>query len=327
MPLSDVEKRVLMELQYRFPFREPDPYAAAAEKLGMSVEELLDVLRGLRERGVLKRVGFYVNPRARRRSVALIAFLGGSVEEAARLCAGDEEVTHCYERVGGGDWRVWVVRRAGSMEELLTWAERFAASIGAVRFEILAARRVHRLSVKYDLYRGVSRAGPYTRVALNPPSPEELGIDPRLPKLLHSLPLEPDPYGAVAEKLGLSREEVPRLVERMLEAGILGDPGAVLDGHRAGFRVNAMLVAKPEAGLEELCERVVEEVPEATHIVERLPYPPDTVATWAPTCYAMVHAVDEEKVKPVIERMKRLPGVAELHALYSTRDLKPGAER
>jgi len=62
--LSDLEVRALMELQYSFAFWLPDPYAEASARLGVGEDELLKALSGLRERGVLKRVGFYVNYRS-----------------------------------------------------------------------------------------------------------------------------------------------------------------------------------------------------------------------------------------------------------------------
>ncbi len=325
--LSDFEKELLMILQYRFPLNHPDPYEFAAKELGVSEDRVLETLSVLRERRVLKRIGFYHNPRsAGKRGVALVAFMGGDVNVVKRLCGDDPEITHCYERIGGGEWRIWVVRRARDYEELLEWAAGFADSIGAKGFEILSAKRLHRLSVKYDLYRGVSRAGPYTRVVLNPPSPEELGVPGELPKLVKSLPLVREPYRPVAEKLGWSVERVLDAIRLLLEKGVLGDPGAVLDGHRLGFTHNAMVVVKGEGSLESICNRVVEEVPEATHIVERIPYPPDTRGYWAPSCYAMVHAVEKSLVEPVAERIERLTGVKP-HILYSVKDLKPGAER
>ena len=325
--LTDFEKRLLMYLQYEFPYSAPDPYARAAQNLGIDVEELVAKLRELREKGVLKRIGFYLNPRSRRRVVSLIAFKGGDPEAMRRLCVEDAEVTHCYERVGGGEWRLWVVRRANTMEGLLVWASKAARTIGADSFEILEAVRLHRLSVKYDLYRGVSRAGPYTRVVLNPPTPEELGIDPRLPQMLRSLPLEPDPYAAIGSKLGYTREEVARLATLLLDRGVLGDPGAVLDGHRIGFVYNGMIVAWPRGQLSRLCDAIVEMVPEATHIVERRVYPRDTRSTWAPSCYAMVHATSRELLEEVYGRVSSLEQVDHAAMLVSVRDLKPGAER
>ncbi|WP_052296961.1 Lrp/AsnC family transcriptional regulator [Pyrolobus fumarii] len=324
--LGEFERRALMLLQYEFPLDSLDPFEHVAVKLGVDTDHLLSALQRLAEQGILKRVGFYVNPRSRRKSVALVAFRGGNVDKAASLCASDDEVTHCYER-DGGEWRVWVVRRARSIDELLSWAASFARNIGADGFEVLVARRVHRLSVKYDLYRGVSRAGPYTRVVLNPPSPEELGLPSELPALVRSLPLSRRPYASIAERLGLREEDVLQGVKLLLERGVLGDPGAVLDGHRIGFRYNAMVVAWPRTSTERLCEEIVDNIPEATHIVERLPYPSDTKAYWAPTCYAMVHGVSRDVIEPVIRRVEQLDSVDRVEVLYSVRDLKPGAER
>lgn len=325
--LSENDKKMLMELQYNFPFDTIDPYSDAAARLGISVDGMLARLRELKNAGIVKRIGFYVNPRSRRRTVSLIAFKGGDADTAAKLCGSDDSITHCYERSGGGEWRIWIVRRAPSRETLLEWASQFARKIGADSFEILEAVRLYRLSVKYDLYRGVSRAGPYTRVSLNPPSPEELGIDPQLPLALKSLPLEPRPYHIIAEKFGIRPEEIPKIVKMLLDEGVLGDPGLVLDGHRLGFSYNGMVVVKTADSLEDVCDKITRMIPEATHIVARRPYPSDTRATWAPACYAMIHAVSEQRLREVYSRIESIVHASEVYMLVSIRDLKPGAER
>ena len=56
------------------------------------------------------------------------------------------------------------------------------------------------------------------------------------------LPICVRPYHAVAERLGISAEEVIRRLARMLEQGVIRRIGAVPNHYRLGYRANGMSV-------------------------------------------------------------------------------------
>jgi len=310
----------LMELQYRFPLVD-DPYAVVAERIGVGEEELLDVLRRLKEKGILKRVGFYFNPRSTGRVAALIAFETNDVEGVAEHVSRVLEVTHSYER-NNPRYRLWVVVRGSSVEEIVSRVREVCGEMGC-GWLVLPGKKLYRLSVKYDLRNGVSKAGPYSRVAENPPSPEDLGYSIELARALRSLPLEPNPFDALGKSFGMSSGEIVEAAKRMLKAGILGDPGAALDGHKLGFKVNAMFVLEPASECPEVCRWVVDNLPEATHVVERSV----VGGEWPYTCYFMVHATSEAKLEPIRRKVEEEAPVRRFDILLSLRDLKPGVVR
>ncbi len=319
--IGEAEKRILMKLQYEFPLT-PTPYRDAAEDLGVQPSELLSTLRRLSAAGVLKRIGFYYNPRSRGVGAALAALATRDPARASDELSRRLTLTHSYVR-DHPVYKLWVVARYRALDELLTALEEACRATGCTDYLVLPATRLHRLSVKYDLHLGVSRAGPYSRVSLNPPSPEELGVPPRLPELVRRLPLEEHPYARAAEELGVSEEEVVEHVHRLLRAGVLGDPGATLNGGRIGFTVNAMYVAEPVPGAD-ACSWVADNIPYATHVVSRTVMPGD--AYWSYTCFFMVHATSTAKLRVVDEELSRAP-VTRWDRLLSLTDLKPGAQR
>lgn len=323
MGVNGVEKRLLMELQYEFPLT-PDPVGDAASRIGLPLGEALGLLRSLVERRILKRIGFYFNFRAARQVGALVAFraLGASFERLVEELNRDPLVTHNFER-SHPHYNVWAVIKAGSREALIDKVERIAEEAGAEEHVILFSKRTLKLSVKYDLYEGISRAGRWSRVSLQPPTPEELGYTRELAKDLRVLPLVERPYKMVGDKHGMGEEEVLEAALRMLEAGILGDPGAALDGHRLGFKENAMTVIAG-SGLSDTCTNVAENVAEATHVVLREPYPP---GKWRHNCYFMTHAVERRVLEELIAQSLEGAGVEDYMIIYSLRDLKPGVIR
>ena len=327
-PVIKLEPRwlvdALMLLQYEFPL-EPDPYAIVAERLGVSEDELLSQLRRLNREGLLKRVGFYLNYRSEGKKAALIAIATEKPKEATEMFAKLLTVTHSYVRAHPV-YNLWVVGKHEDPEKIVEAAKRVAEELGNGKWIVLWGVRTHRLSVKYDLYRGVSRAGPYGRVEPNPPTPEQLGYSMRLARSLRVLPLEPRPYRVIAERLGMSEEDVYQAAVEMFKKGVLADPGAALDGHRLGFTYNAMFTLAPRdmSRLRELCYWVVDNVDEATHVVERAVTPE---GAWRHLCYFMFHAVDESLSRIAWEKLKNCPLLDDVLVIPSLADMLPGVVR
>jgi DNA-binding Lrp family transcriptional regulator len=176
------------------------------------------------------------------------------------------------------------------------------------------------LSVKFGLLKGYSRSGPYSLLASNPPSPSSLGVPEELALSLRSIPLTERPYREVARKLGVDEDYVVELINRLLSAGVLGDPGASLEGRLLGFTENALIAA---VGKGKVCECLAR-MPYTTHVVERDVYGP---GEWPYNCYAMIHAKTRDVASMIINELVENCDIHSFEVLYSIRDLKPGVLR
>ena len=327
-PMVNINPRwlvdALMELQYNFQIID-DPFQPVADKLGIDEDTLLSELRRLNREGILKRIGFYFNYRAARKRAALIALASTRPEDATRYLASVLEVTHSYLR-DHPVYNLWVVGKHSDPDMIVRAAEEAAAKYGDGRWLVLWGVRTHRLSVKYDLYRGVSRAGPLGRVNPNPPRPEDLGVSSKVARSFRVLPIERRPFHVLGQRLGLDGETLITLAREMLDKGILGDPGAALDGHRLGFTYNAMFTMAPAEGVKlcDLCKWVVDNVEEATHVVERDVTPP---GAWRHLCYFMFHSVKEELAEPVRRKIAAAKVVDDVMVIPSIKDMLPGIIR
>ncbi len=317
---ADVE--ALMVLQYDFRPLAADPLADASVRLGLHEEELLASLGSLHAAGVLKRIGFYLNYRSQGREAALVALDAPDVDAVREVVISDDMVTHAYVR-DDPDYNVWLVVKRSGLNELVRSAQEISARVGARRYVVLRSMRAYKLSVKYDLRAGVSRSGPYSLLSPNPPRPEELGVSPGLPRLASRLPLARDPYGVIGASLGIRRDEVIKAIGKLLDAGVLADPGAALDGEKVGFTHNGMVLIDTDLSAERACEAASLHE-NTTHVVLREPYPP---SSYHFRCYAMVHAVRRELVEGAAEGVARTARAASYRVLYSLKDLKPGVVR
>ncbi|MFA7296829.1 MAG: Lrp/AsnC family transcriptional regulator [Dehalococcoidia bacterium] len=83
------------------------PFAAVAERLGWTVDEVLDTGRTMIERGVLRRFAAIVNHREagfRANGMAVWNVPAERVEEFGQFVAGYRNVSHCYQRPTYPDW-------------------------------------------------------------------------------------------------------------------------------------------------------------------------------------------------------------------------------
>jgi len=134
------------------------------------------------------------------------------------------------------------------------------------------------------------------------------------------LPLVPRPYHAVAERLGMSGEEVMARLERMRALGVIRRIAAVPNHYRLGFRANGMSVWDvPDDRVDALGERVGA-LPFVSHCYRR----PRVPSIWRYNLFAMVHGASRDEVEAHVGEIAMLLGDADRghEVLYSKRILK-----
>ncbi len=139
------------------------------------------------------------------------------------------------------------------------------------------------------------------------------------------LPLVPEPYRQVGDRLGMSEERVMELVRSMLAEGKIKRLGAVPNHYALGIRANGMAVWDvPDDRVSELGPRLGG-MPEVTHCYRRPRHPPD----WPYNLFAMVHGYTREEVLATVQRIARELGLDGLphEVLFSTRVLKKQGTR
>lgn len=108
MRVSALDRKVLNRLQEEIPI-EPRPFRALAQDLGMSEEELLKRISGMKGRGIIRSYAASLDHRRLGFKSTLLALKvpEGEIEEVARGLVKYKEVTHCYLRQG--EYNLWVV--------------------------------------------------------------------------------------------------------------------------------------------------------------------------------------------------------------------------
>ena len=104
--LSENEKKVIGSIQRDIPVNER-PYREIARSLEMDESTLLEILRGLMEKGVIRRFGATLrHQRSGFKANAMVAWQVDEerVGEVGPLMASFDSVSHCYRRDPTSDW-------------------------------------------------------------------------------------------------------------------------------------------------------------------------------------------------------------------------------
>ena len=98
--LTELEKRIIASIQKDMPVVER-PYLKIAQDLGISETELLENLKALCERGVIRRFGATLrHQRAGFKANAMVAWKvdENRIEDVGQKMASFAQVSHCYRR-------------------------------------------------------------------------------------------------------------------------------------------------------------------------------------------------------------------------------------
>lgn len=135
--------------------------------------------------------------------------------------------------------------------------------------------------------------------------------------LQKGLPLVPNPFAALGEKLGLSEEEVLSKIHQYQAEGYLRRIAPALRHQRVGYTANAMVIWRvPLPVIDEAADKLAQ-YPEVTHCYQR-----ETRENWPYNLYTMIHKHSEEECRKFAARLAEEINVYDYQLLFSTRELK-----
>ncbi|KKK47874.1 hypothetical protein LCGC14_3150780, partial [marine sediment metagenome] len=104
--MDDLDRRILTELQERFPLEE-DPYSVIAVNLKITKEELWQRVSNLIDTGMIRRIGFSIDSRriGYASTLAAVRVADDRVDEAAKVISDYPQVTHSYLREN--EYNIW----------------------------------------------------------------------------------------------------------------------------------------------------------------------------------------------------------------------------
>lgn len=315
-PYSPLEFRLLNEFQRDFPLV-PKPFAAIARRLECTEAEVLAALERLQTRSVISRVGAVFAPwRVGVSTLAAMAVPGDRLDVAAAAVSARGEVNHNYEREH--HYNLWFVATAPDEAALAAVLDDIASDTACDVLSLPLVEQYH-IDLGFDLCNGIKdrpAAGSFERLVLS-------GEQRRLVAALQpGLPLVPQPFAEVGQKIGMSENDVISVIAAWQESGVVKRLGVVVRHHELGYKANAMVVFDvPDDAVSQVGTRLAHE-----HGVTLCYRRKRHLPQWPYNLYCMVHGRSREEVMPVIERLCRVAGHP-CEFLFSTRRFKQQGAR
>jgi DNA-binding Lrp family transcriptional regulator len=146
--MDDTDREFLNIVQNDFPVA-PRPYAVLADKLNLSEAEIIERVRILKEKGIIRRIGAVFDPR----KLGFISVLAAAEVPEAEIdtfaaAAGDfHEITHIYVR--DAEVNVWFTISAPTRDRLDEILSEIKAKTG-IAVHLLSADRIYKVKVVFQ---------------------------------------------------------------------------------------------------------------------------------------------------------------------------------
>lgn len=152
--LTDLEKKVVAAIQGDIPVS-PRPYREIAERAGTDEETVLEILRDLHRRGLIRRFGATL--RHQKSGFSANAMVAWRVEDdradqVGEKMAQDLSVSHCYRRVSTEKWpyNLYTMIHAPDREACRTLARELSEKTGVTDYTLLfSTRELKKTSMVY----------------------------------------------------------------------------------------------------------------------------------------------------------------------------------
>lgn len=152
--LTDLEKTIITLLQTDIPVVKR-PFLEMAEKIGITEEKFLTVVKDLDDQGMIRRFGATLkHQKSGFKANAMVAWKVDEdrVEKTGNIMATFQEITHCYRRNPAPGWKynMYTMVHASSEDECHALVKRISKAVGENEYELLFSRKeLKKTSMKY----------------------------------------------------------------------------------------------------------------------------------------------------------------------------------
>lgn len=326
MQLDHTDKKLLALLQLELPVVSR-PWAALGEKLGgLSEAEVMERVKALKSGRVIRQISAIFDTRSLgyRSSLVAVKCDPKREDEVAAVINEHPGVSHNYRR--NHAYNIWytIAVAPNSKLGLEKTVQILHATSGAITTRLMPTLHLFKIGVELDV-EGTSSADSKGEVRY---SQKDRATDTALSsremlyirEMQKDLSVEPEPFVRIAERLGVSLEELQRIGRQMCAAGKLRRFSAVLNHRRAGFTANGMGVWAVRGKTDEEILQIGEKMARFRAVSHCYLRP--TYEDWPYNIFTMVHARTVADCDQVLAEISRETGITEYEALYSTKEYK-----
>jgi DNA-binding Lrp family transcriptional regulator len=321
VPLDETDKHLLNLMQGSFPL-DPRPFARVAELAGLGEAEVLDRVRFLLDKRIIREITPIFDTRAFGYQSILVAAQVDPAypHRAAQFINTHPGVTHNYLR--DHDFNLWftIAVEPDSKLGLDGTLEVMAERTGATSIRQLPTLKLFKIRMDLEMEGGtdaLSAAGEAVEpMELDPIALSEEDIA-TVRATQGPMPVIAEPYAPAAERLGVPTTAVLERLESLRDRGGLRRVAAILYHRRAGFSANGMGVwAVPDDAILETGRRMAA-FRGISHCYQR-----PTYDDWPYSVFTMAHGRSKEECDAILDSIAEATGITDRATLYSSTEFK-----
>jgi len=319
--LDAVDRRLLDLLQRDFPLN-ARPFAAIGERLGLPEDEVLARVRRLKgtDKGrLIRQIGAIFDTTALGYKSTLVAMQvpEDEVDRAAAAAVNRHPgVSHNYQRDHA--WNLWFTLAVPPDEDLEASVQTLVDQAGGYPYHLLPALSVFKIGVQLDMEGGnVSPLDSAQGDRPTPASAPSARDRAFIRELQEDIEIVPQPFAGIAERLGVSQEEVLAWLHEAKATGWLRRFAAVLSQRQAGYVANGMVAWRVPEDRIEKAAAVAASLPQISHCYQRPTYP-----DWPYNLFTLIHAKSREDCRAIAAKVSQATGVSDYVILFSTKEYK-----
>ncbi|MBT6341321.1 MAG: Lrp/AsnC family transcriptional regulator [Desulfobacula sp.] len=152
--LTDLEKKIIALLQTDIPVVKR-PFLEMAQKIGITEDKFLEVLKNLNDQGLIRRFGATLkHQKSGFKANAMVAWKVDEerVEKTGTIMATFQEITHCYRRDPAPGWKynLYTMVHASDEDECYAIVKKISKAVEEDEYELLFSRKeLKKTSMKY----------------------------------------------------------------------------------------------------------------------------------------------------------------------------------
>ncbi|WP_457639293.1 siroheme decarboxylase subunit alpha [Persephonella sp.] len=314
---TPVQKELLKILQKGIPI-EKRPFKTISQKLGISEEEVISMIKELKEQKIIRQISPIYDTKALGYESSLVAFkVKGDIEKTAEEINKHPGVSHNYERTDSFNLWFTIAVPPDSKLGLEKTVNILAERTGTQDFAILKTEKLYKIGVKLDFDNlREKETAPIQQKEIK--SYQLTEKDKKIIRVTQKdIPLDREPFKIYGEILGI-KEEI--LIERLKEyqkAGVMRRFAAILYHRKAGFKANGMTVWKVSEDRVDEIGYLLASYRAVSHCYRRT-----TNEKWQYNLFSMIHAQSKEELESFVKEISEEIRITDYKILYSTREFK-----
>ena len=316
--LDSIDQKLIGQLQTEFPLT-MKPFAALGLSLGITEEEVIRRTEQLKAHGLVRQIGPVFDAGSLGYQTTLVAMkvMETQLDETTHFIKAHPGISHGYKRDNA--FNLWLTLAVPATVNMEAEVQKLASAASAETAFSLPAVRVFKLRAHFAL----NGEKPPETTTINtgnvPRRDTELSLEDRniINELQQDLPLVPEPFTAMAAKLGMDEEKFVVSCQSLLSRGIMRRFSAAVNHRRVGFKANAMTCWSVPSEKVAAAGKKLASLPEVSHCYERKINP-----LWPYNLFAMIHTIAKEECQEIIDKVSTETGLTDYVVLFSTRELK-----